>query len=112
MGRRPRHRQPDRPLPLAHWDSEDPPAPGLVWWAQLDGRYLVEVVRNAGSAGCDLRILDHSRGDLLLADQPVALSGDSSCGPAIDDVVAWQRLAIEIVDGRRSADHCSKGEPL
>jgi hypothetical protein len=85
--------------PLAIWDDDDCSHPRLVWWAQLDGRYLVEVARSAGP-GCraHLRLFDHDRDDLPLSDQVVELADDAMHGPAVEDVAAWQATAIGLVD--------------
>jgi hypothetical protein len=101
--------RPDRlpgPTPIARWD-DDASADGLVWWAQLDERYLVEVLREAPDRAA-LRIFDHADGDRLLASHPVVLTGDGRSGPAIGDVVAWQRLAIETVDGPAPSEDRTK----
>jgi hypothetical protein len=74
--------------------------PLLVWWSQLDGRYLVEVVRDDPERPtATLRIFDHLEADLLVVDQPVLLTYGAAFGPDIADVADWQRRAIEIVDG-------------
>jgi hypothetical protein len=41
--------------PLARWDDDDATHPALVWWAQLDGRYLVEVTRTPPADSAVLR---------------------------------------------------------
>ena len=85
--------------PLARWDEPESSHPDLVWWAQLDHRYLVEAVRTETPGRADLRIFDHDHGDALVAGHDVALTGATASGPCIGDVVAWQRLAIATVDG-------------
>lgn len=85
--------------PLATWEDDDCSHPQLVWWAQLDGRFLVEVVRSAGGAShARLRLFDHDQDDLPLSDQAVELADDATHGPAVEDVAAWQATAIAVVD--------------
>lgn len=98
------------PSPLARWDDPDSSHPDLVWWAQLDRRYLVEAVRAGTPGRADLRIFDHERGSALVATHPVALEGDATYGPSVGDVVAWQRLATATVDGRKEAAE-QEGDP-
>lgn len=92
-----------KPTPLARWDDDSSSHPDLIWWAQLDQRYLVEAVRAGTPGRADLRIYDHEHGSALVARHPVALEGDATYGPSIGDVVAWQRLATTTVDGLQEA---------
>lgn len=99
----PRPGPPEDPTPLARWDDDASSDPALVWWAQLDHRYLVEVIRTSGGEVAALHIWDHPAGDRLVAEHRVHLADDAESGPTIEDVVAWQRLAVETVDG--ATDH-------
>ena len=101
---------PQTPAPLARWDDDGSAHPDLVWWAQLDERYLVEAVRAGTPGRADLRIYDHLRADALVASHPVAMTGDATFGPSLGDIVAWQRLAIATVDGQSRAV-TQKGDP-
>jgi hypothetical protein len=93
--------------PMARWDQPDWVDPMLVWWAVLDERYLVEVVRARDSG--QLRLFDHQRADHVLFCSEVGLVGDAQFGPDIADVAAWQATAIAVVDAA-DQDHES-GSP-
>jgi hypothetical protein len=84
---------------LADWENDTCAHPRLVWWAQLDRRFLVEVDRARGLPGRgELRIFDHQAGDRELLRERVPLAHDAAFGPDLADVVAWQVRAVRFVD--------------
>jgi len=87
--------------PLARTDEPEWTSPALVWWAVLDERYLVEVVRVSGSDDrALLRVFDSANEDRQLMREEILLAAGARFGPDIADVAAWQEAAMTLVDGR------------
>lgn len=80
------------------WDtSKDSPLPaGLVWWAQVDGRWQVEVHR--AENGAHLCIYDRQKAMQLALREPVALAYGAIFGPDVEDVNGWMDRAEEFID--------------
>jgi hypothetical protein len=87
----------DETNPLANWDDEQSSHPELVWWSRLDNKYQIEVHRK-GERAARLVIFDHSNNDKMLKGFDVGLSYGAIFGPDIDDVSAWQDMAVNFID--------------
>lgn len=72
----------------------------VIWTSLLDNRYIVTVRRTAPYRG-ELTITDAGQ---IIHREAVGLMFDAIFGPDIDDVSNFQRIAIQIVDGRDSGD--------
>ena len=80
------------------WDSPDGAQHyGIVWWAKLDHRYLLEV-RRTGPGTAKLLVFDHQKEDREIASWDVGLAYDAKFGPDVDDVMTWQEMAATFVD--------------
>lgn len=86
--------------PVSTFESDEL-APSVVWFSRLDGRYLVEVVRDEedGNSGF-LRVFDHENDDKLLLNNRTGLSYGAAFGPDVADVAAWQEAVIRAIDGQ------------
>ena len=69
----------------------------VVWWAQLDERYLVEV-RRAGEYRGVLLLFDHDRDDQFVYAESVQLRLGARIGPSIEDLSDWEGRAERFVD--------------
>jgi hypothetical protein len=98
------------PSPIARWNSPDRGNAHLIWWAQLDDRYLVEVIRATQIDEAEIRVWDHDAALALIHRQRVGLVDNAEFGPAIEDVVAWQRAAVAAVDGRARKKGTNNGK--
>lgn len=87
--------------PLADWDELDNTnatvPEKIVWGAQLDGRYQIEIQR-IDNATASLCIFDHQDGMKELKCWDVTLSYGAMFGPDIDDVSQWMDMAADFVD--------------
>ncbi len=72
-------------------DSQNP---DVVWTAELDGKYTVEVLRTGPRSG-NFRIRE---GERLIHERPTGLSYGAQFGPDVDDVATWQDWAVEVID--------------
>lgn len=74
--------------------------PRLVWRSRLDGRYLIEVIRDEAEPEyhARLRVFDSAADMRCLLDEPVGLSYGARFGPDVDDVAAWQDRVLKLVD--------------
>lgn len=74
--------------------------PALVWRTRLDGRYLIEVVRDEGDPDyrAHLRVFDSTEGLRCLLDEEVSLAYGARFGPDIDDVSSWRERVLKLVD--------------
>lgn len=73
-----------------------------VWHGLLDNRYLIRVVRapddTTGYKGL-LTITDRGgEKEVEMHRQEVGLAYGAQFGPDVDDVAAWQEIAIKVVD--------------
>jgi hypothetical protein len=85
--------------PLAKWDDRSPELGRLVWVAQLDGRYQIEVQRVDGAdLPAVLAIFDHDQDMSLVRSWPVGLAFDARFGPDVEDVMLWQKLVEAQID--------------
>jgi hypothetical protein len=84
--------------PLARWDAPSRPQPPLLWSAQLDDRWLVEV-RATGAARGVLLLFDRACSFRLSHTEPVALRLGAAHGPSVDDLDDWQARSVAWADG-------------
>jgi hypothetical protein len=68
----------------------------------LDKRYRVTVTRSSHSRGqlviFDTYLTDGKPGSTCLLSMPVRLLHNADHGPDIDDVMTWERMAIDFID--------------
>jgi hypothetical protein len=98
--------------PKTPWDSKNrdfPDIPGLVWNAQFDERYLVEVQRpdpkDLSKLKTDayfgyLLLFDHQKEDGLIFSEVVHFAYGALFGPDIDNVSEWQEKIADFVDNK------------
>jgi len=72
----------------------DAQKPDVVWTAELDGKYTVEVLRTDAYHGT-FRIRE---GEKLIHERPTGLAYGATFGPDVSDVATWQDWAIEVID--------------
>jgi hypothetical protein len=87
--------------PIMAWESQEPfdSNARVVWWSRVDDRYQVEVQRVDKSNG-QLCIFDHVNNDVLIFEEPVALSYGAAFGPDVDDVDEWREIVLNAIDAR------------
>jgi hypothetical protein len=87
--------------PISKWDDKEVNYDaGVVWVAQLDGRYLCEVVRigeNKDREG-HLCVFDREKGMECVYDEIVGLAYGAQFGPDVDDVALWEDKIMAFVD--------------
>lgn len=85
--------------PLAPWGNSYSfgEVPNLIWYAELDQRYQVEVHRTSPDTG-NLYIFDHEDNAKQLMELGVNLSYGAQFGPDLADVQQWERIVIEFID--------------
>lgn len=89
--------------PLSTFDDERPDYeidPALVWRSRLDGRYLIEVVRDEADPDyrAHLRVFDAQHELACRLDEAVGLAYGARFGPDVDDVATWQERVLKLVD--------------
>lgn len=70
----------------------------IVWTATLDQRYEITVLRTDPYQG-KLVIKDMADSNKELFTKQVGLAYDALFGPDVDDVMTWQELAANYIDG-------------
>lgn len=86
--------------PLAPWnDDGNFIHEKLVWLAQLDNRYQVEVHHTGENTG-NLYIFDHEDNNKELVCFPVNLSNGTASGADIANVEEWMQMSENFVDGK------------
>ena len=81
--------------------SKETPHPPTVAWANvLDCRYGIEVVRTREYEGM-FRIYDLDDNNKLLHEQETKISYDAKFGPDVNDVMDWQDIGIQVIDGKK-----------
>lgn len=83
--------------PLSDWDNPFYVAPGVIYSTQLDGRYILEVVRIDQNYG-RLLLWDHQKDDACIMDNEVPLAYGAVFGPDAEDVMKWQDRCAAFVD--------------
>lgn len=81
---------------LHEWGSQEF-VPGLVWSAELDNRYIVEVQRVDENTGI-LYIFDHQDGDRQIHEEKTILMYGAQFGPDVENVGQWEERGVEVVD--------------
>jgi len=90
--------------PMVAWNAPAADHAIVIWWAQLDERYLVEVRRSLRDEHVGrLVMFDHCRGDVLVHDDAVLLRLGASYGPSVEDLEDWQGRAESWADLRPAA---------